>query len=747
MISPSTQLLAVVDILSNRKTKLLLSFYPQPINAVPNIELLCFNLRIISCDGNSKTWGYVATLRSTVLKSTILSEHFQSKSKPPTKIEHYIYRNVQPLSYESIINRWYLARYIHPNQPHPILRCFNIPSSKIIDHLIPFDRIQRNPYTEFYDSGSFKFEKTSYINIEDLMNDCVKLCTQFIEEYDGSNGSVFVKYTTSNHSLISIYTCNKIHQNGEISIPFHMISGENEVKPEDNSVGIVKIDFIAYSIVKLFSCEKFPQSSDAQKRCFKSILLIRSESSNAVFLVMPHLFGHFAYCDKPCMARKLDHKNRLVRQRLRYQKVIGNQFSFYVTLYEKEKNVFTNNKVILELSNMEEINSQLLCFGRCSKEVLNVAATFYNIHNSSNASLTLCGWDEYINTTSCPDIFVSLSDCKVTSSFCTIDRASLTSMTEIIGSRSSFYWNAVGNIKYSDGLGFRNTKYLQNHPTIVLSDLIQSLEMNIMYCVQASLVCLSSVRCRMECSRCFMPLSCRKKIATDKSDEDSVPQQLECPKNECNSKYFVVIWSLSGILDDGTAQITLFAERNCALKLLRLTTNICDEKITAIEAACSTVEGGLCYLANTPPDSLFRFRIKCMSEKGVFKNKRQRYNVSINPDNSNNLLASSGLIDEQTTLLTVAKFYLYQASTNLKHSEGIFYLKKSYHKSQKEQVINLSQGKSEFYVANSQSQDFDRRSMMTTTLSKIFMNLLEYRSINDGDTIRNIQSMISLLET
>merc|ERR1719276_558256 len=106
----------------------------------------------------------------------------------------------------------------------------------------------------------------------------------------------------------------------------------------------------------------------------------------------------------------------------------------------------------------------------------------------------------------------------------------------------------------------------------------------------------------MECRKCCVPLTSPVCRITDSGMQSSTIS-LECPRKQCNRKNFFPVWSLTAIIDDGSAQVRMFAEWECALKLLKQCTQLTLEMISLIESACLTVEGGLCYLVNIPPES------------------------------------------------------------------------------------------------------------------------------------------------
>lgn len=89
-----------------------------------------------------------------------------------------------------------------------------------------------------------------------------------------------------------------------------------------------------------------------------------------------------------------------------------------------------------------------------------------------------------------------------------------------------------------------------------------------------------------ECSKCFKALVGRGRGQRGR---------LVCP-NECDQKNFRVRFECSGVLDDGSGQAKLYAERDAALTLLGMDQSTIDY----IEQGAWKVEGGLIYLRNVP---------------------------------------------------------------------------------------------------------------------------------------------------
>lgn len=89
-----------------------------------------------------------------------------------------------------------------------------------------------------------------------------------------------------------------------------------------------------------------------------------------------------------------------------------------------------------------------------------------------------------------------------------------------------------------------------------------------------------------------LPLLIKEEL--DEREGDDYVQQLRCPSYECSSydrEHAVVKWECSGMLDDGTGQLKLYAENAAALSLLGLS----KDQVKLIEKAAWTRENGILF--------------------------------------------------------------------------------------------------------------------------------------------------------
>lgn len=91
---------------------------------------------------------------------------------------------------------------------------------------------------------------------------------------------------------------------------------------------------------------------------------------------------------------------------------------------------------------------------------------------------------------------------------------------------------------------------------------------------------------------------------TKASVRRTVRSNLRCP-NECPIDVAAIKWEISGIIDDGTGQAKLHAEREAALALLGEGLDV-----KSVEDGAWTVEGGITYQKSVPPRSFIRNAIR-----------------------------------------------------------------------------------------------------------------------------------------
>ena len=104
---------------------------------------------------------------------------------------------------------------------------------------------------------------------------------------------------------------------------------------------------------------------------------------------------------------------------------------------------------------------------------------------------------------------------------------------------------------------------------------------------------ISFCRAQVECLQCFQPL-----VNTEMNDGNQTnASMLLCP-SECPQCHASVKWECSAIVDDGTGQAKLYAEREAALLLLGT-----DLDVTAIERGAWCCEEGILFQPSLPPSS------------------------------------------------------------------------------------------------------------------------------------------------
>lgn len=131
---------------------------------------------------------------------------------------------------------------------------------------------------------------------------------------------------------------------------------------------------------------------------------------------------------------------------------------------------------------------------------------------------------------------------------------------------------------------------------------------------------ISFCRARAECTKCFQVLSKSSSVAAEKKKKKS---RLSCPSG-CSHLHADVKWECSAIIDDGTGQAKIYAEREAALLLLggRL-------DVTAIEEGAWEMEGGVFFQPAIPASSFLMQCIKdatftarrCIAESKLNKKK------------------------------------------------------------------------------------------------------------------------------
>jgi len=84
----------------------------------------------------------------------------------------------------------------------------------------------------------------------------------------------------------------------------------------------------------------------------------------------------------------------------------------------------------------------------------------------------------------------------------------------------------------------------------------------------------------------------------------TIPTNLRCP-NDCPIDFAAIKWECSGVVDDGTGQAKLHAERDAALALIGSGLNV-----ERVEDGAWAVESGITYQRSVPPNSFIRNAVR-----------------------------------------------------------------------------------------------------------------------------------------
>lgn len=133
----------------------------------------------------------------------------------------------------------------------------------------------------------------------------------------------------------------------------------------------------------------------------------------------------------------------------------------------------------------------------------------------------------------------------------------------------------------------------------------------------ANVLGISFCRARVECTQCF-------EFLTPSSDDKNNPT-LRCPSG-CASSHSAVKWECSVLVDDGTGQAKLYAERQAALLLLSDGLDV-----STVERGAWSCGNGIFYQPALPPSSHLR---KCIEDATLsirnhtLSNKRKKKEVN-----------------------------------------------------------------------------------------------------------------------
>lgn len=709
------------------------------------------NVQPVYSDGGiDGLWGYIASMRSSIMITKFSPEQSQHVTSPFPKNQHLVGRHFH-LDYNCIILKYYLAKYLQ--RCNVLDKGASSLPGEILNFFVQKSRGKRNLYLEFFLMKSYRISLPVFLHIEELYPFCLRRAETLLEDCILSEGRTYVNYFIADYQMCVQISHNRIVDNGRSSLPFICLDKNWKYKPnsgeDKDRIYMVRLQYVSLSIVFLANSRDSCEGSATSTR---SIVIANNGS---LYMVMPHLFGTILYesgvsednCRNdvpPTYDDSLDQGDLLlVRQRLKYAKISKDAFTFAVDLSRGE--VINRAKIELNIGDgLAAVLSALHSVGTFAREVVNLASAYYTIYYSANSTLLLGGWDEYFsdfrNTKPCPRIRVEIqSTCADPiiqfhdmSTTCLINEESLDKL-----SREDLVWAATANVRHYEGIPWKNGTFLAYEPNIVLSDLYlrkpDQSSKKTLYCVSGTCSVLSFVRCRIECTKCFSPLTNTTdgNLAREKDDE------LLCP-NMCSSKYYEPIWNLSTTLDDGSAQVKLYAERGCAVKLLGMITKLDAQMISLIESVCKRLDGGVIYNAGIPPTSLMRYRVRCLSTIGK-KRKLSCQGIE------SAIRVSYGLPDEDSTDETLANYFLQRCCRNIKLVPILFQFKLSGNAAKN--TLAVTQSNADFCLSISQCANLSRSGMSTFSQTAIRINMLDCCRMDNRVEEQSIQNMLEMLES
>lgn len=139
----------------------------------------------------------------------------------------------------------------------------------------------------------------------------------------------------------------------------------------------------------------------------------------------------------------------------------------------------------------------------------------------------------------------------------------------------------------------------------------------------AKILGISFCRARVECQQCFQALA-EKRVSTELIDGNRAEgSTLICPSG-CSQSHAAVKWECSVIVDDGTGQAKLYAEREAALLLLGT-----DLDVATVEKGAWYCEEGIFFQPSLPPPSSLAQSIRTASAKArkYISTSNRKYNL------------------------------------------------------------------------------------------------------------------------
>lgn len=140
----------------------------------------------------------------------------------------------------------------------------------------------------------------------------------------------------------------------------------------------------------------------------------------------------------------------------------------------------------------------------------------------------------------------------------------------------------------------------------------------------AKILGISFCRARVECQQCFQTLVEKRVSAEPVEGNRADGSTLICPSG-CSQSHAAVKWECSVIVDDGTGQAKLYAEREAALLLLGN-----DLDVTTVEKGAWYCEEGIFFQPSLPPSSSLAQSIRTASAKArkYISTSNRKYNLS-----------------------------------------------------------------------------------------------------------------------
>eukprot|EP00985_Skeletonema_marinoi_P018839 scaffold10660_cov136-Skeletonema_marinoi.AAC.8 len=185
-------------------------------------------------------------------------------------------------------------------------------------------------------------------------------------------------------------------------------------------------------------------------------------------------------------------------------------------------------------------------------------------------------------------------------------------------SLAELHWDVCKAIRYEDSTYLKPSLLRRIHDVKILG--------------------VSFCRARVECQQCFKTLVEKRGNTELIEGNRAEGSTLLCPSG-CSQSQACVKWECSAIVDDGTGQAKLYAEREAALLLLGT-----DLDIVSVESGAWYCEEGVFFQPSLPPSSSLAQSIRAASAKARkhISSSKRKYNLgeelsstySLLPDNA-----------------------------------------------------------------------------------------------------------------